>query len=251
VSGFGITATFAPGASPDQLIVLGNWPNGQGCHPPTGTLAKTFGIQECNVDYTGCTSVSGNYAKQSRRQRRKKIKGQVVSYSAFQPLEPTRTLTKYDLRTAQNKLVTITTNTTAADAACMSTTRTTAPRPPPTLSCCQAAATQHAYLQNIPAHRVTSPRQPANRSLATGVGRWSGVRGDRAPAPLPVVLWRGWCRTCRQRPSPGGIPPCASRSNGPIHRLRRVSSNGTFTESSGQLSTPGGASLRSEHRRQV
>ena len=60
VTGFGITATFAPGAvTSDRLIVLGNWPNGLDVTPPAGTAVKTFGLQECNTDYTGCTSVFG------------------------------------------------------------------------------------------------------------------------------------------------------------------------------------------------
>lgn len=113
VSGFGITATFAPGAvASDRLIVLGNWPNGQDVTPPTGTAVKTFGIQECNVDYTGCTSVFGNYANSPAGSE--KIKGQVVSYSAFQPLGTTPNVDgNTTFGTAQNKLVTITTNTTA------------------------------------------------------------------------------------------------------------------------------------------
>jgi len=114
VSGFGITATFAPGAvAINRLIVLGNWPNGQDVTPPTGTTAvKTFGIQECNVDYTGCTSVFGNYANSPAGSE--KIKGQVVPYSAFQPLGTApNTDGNTTFGTAQNKLVTITTNTTA------------------------------------------------------------------------------------------------------------------------------------------
>jgi len=113
VTGFGITATFAPGAvASDRLIVLGNWPDGQDVTPPTGTAVKTFGIQECNVDYTGCTSVFGNYANSPAGSE--KIKGQVVPYSAFQPLGTTPNADgNTTFGTVQNKLVTITTNTTA------------------------------------------------------------------------------------------------------------------------------------------
>jgi len=113
VSGFGITATFAPGAvASNRLIVLGNWPNGQDVTPPTGTAVKTFGIQECKVDYTGCTSVFGNFANSPAGSE--KIKGQVVSYSAFQPLGTTpNTDGNTTFGTKDNKLVTITTNTTA------------------------------------------------------------------------------------------------------------------------------------------
>jgi hypothetical protein len=113
VTGFGITATFAPGAvASDRLIVLGNWPNGLDVTPPTGTAVKTFGIQECNVDYSGCTSVFGNYANSPAGSG--KIQGQVVPYSAFQPLGTTPNADgNTSFGTAQNKLVTITTNTTA------------------------------------------------------------------------------------------------------------------------------------------
>ena len=86
VTGFGITATFAPGAvATDRLIVLGNWPNGQDVTPPTGTSVKTFGIQACNVNFTGCTSVFGNYPN-SLLAGTEKIRGQVVPYSGFQKL---------------------------------------------------------------------------------------------------------------------------------------------------------------------
>ena len=116
VTGFGITATFAPGAvTTKRLIVLGNWPNGQDVTPPTGTTAvKTFGIQECNVDYTGCTSVFGNYPN-SPLAGTEKIRGQVVRYSGFQKLvyPSTNADGNTTFGTAQNKLVTITTNTTA------------------------------------------------------------------------------------------------------------------------------------------
>ena len=113
VTGFGITATFAPGAvARDRLIVLGNWPNGQDVTPPTGTAVKTFGIQECNTDYTGCTSVFGNYANSPAGTE--KIRGQVVPYSGFQKLGITpNSEGNTTFGTAQNKLVTITTNTAA------------------------------------------------------------------------------------------------------------------------------------------
>ena len=113
VTGFGITATFAPGAvARDRLIVLGNWPNGQDITPPMGTAVKTFGIQECNTDYTGCTSVFGNYANSPAGTE--KIRGQVVPYSGFQKLGITpNSEGNTTFGTAQNKLVTITTNTAA------------------------------------------------------------------------------------------------------------------------------------------
>ena len=43
---------------------------------------KTFSLQECNVDYTGCTSVFGNYANSPSVSE--KTRGQVVPCSAFQ-----------------------------------------------------------------------------------------------------------------------------------------------------------------------
>lgn len=113
VTGFGITATFAPGAvTSDRLIVLGNWPNGLDVAPPTGTAVKTFGIQECKTDYTGCTSVFGNYANSPAGSE--KIRGQVVRYSSFQPLGITpNSEGNTTFGSAKNKLVTITTNTAA------------------------------------------------------------------------------------------------------------------------------------------
>ena len=69
ISGFGISATFAPGAvSQPSLVVLTNWPNGLDVTPPKGREVKTFGLQVCN-DATGtpsqCTSEFGNYANAS------------------------------------------------------------------------------------------------------------------------------------------------------------------------------------------
>ena len=113
VTGFGITATFAPGAvTTDRLIVLGNWPNGLDVTPPAGTTAvKTFGIQECNLDYTGCTSVFGNFAHSPAGSE--KIRGQVLPYSSFQQLGTTNTNGNTTFGTKDKKLVTITTHTTA------------------------------------------------------------------------------------------------------------------------------------------
>ena len=66
ISGFGISATFAPKAvSQRSLVVLTNWPNGLDVTPPKGRAVKTFGLQVCS-DATGtptqCTSEFGNYA---------------------------------------------------------------------------------------------------------------------------------------------------------------------------------------------
>ena len=113
VTGFGITATFAPDAvTTDRLIVLGNWPNGLDVTPPAGTTAvKTFGIQECNLDYTGCTSVFGNFAHSPAGSE--KIRGQVLLYSSFQQLGTTNANGNTTFGTKDKKLVTITTHTTA------------------------------------------------------------------------------------------------------------------------------------------
>ena len=73
---------------------------------------KTFGPQECDVDYTDCTSVFGNYANSPSGTE--KIQGQVVTYSAFQPPGSTPNREGNTIfGTAMNKLVTITTNTAA------------------------------------------------------------------------------------------------------------------------------------------
>jgi len=85
VSGFGLTATFAPGAvSSPKLIILGNWPNGLDVPPPNGeTAVKTFGLQQCNADGTTCTSVFGNFP--TAPAGNEKIHGQDTPYTAFQP----------------------------------------------------------------------------------------------------------------------------------------------------------------------
>jgi len=99
ISGFGITAAFAPGAlSKLQLIILGNWPNGLDVPPPNGEVAvKTFGLQQCNADETNCTSVFGNFPNSSAGVQM--INGQQVPYTAFQP--------GIAYGSATNKLVTI------------------------------------------------------------------------------------------------------------------------------------------------
>ncbi|GAC1396028.1 MAG: hypothetical protein NVSMB65_15150 [Chloroflexota bacterium] len=85
ISGFGLTATFAPGAvSSPKLIILGNWPNGLDVPPPNGeTAVKTFGLQQCNADGTNCTSVFGNFPTSPAGTE--KIHGQDTPYTAFQP----------------------------------------------------------------------------------------------------------------------------------------------------------------------
>lgn len=103
ISGFGITATFAPGAlSGDKLIILGNWPNGLDVPPPNGEVAvKTFGLQQCNSDGSNCTSVFGNFPNSPAGTE--KIKGNEVPYTGFQP--------GVAYGSATNKLVTISINT--------------------------------------------------------------------------------------------------------------------------------------------
>jgi hypothetical protein len=111
VSGFGITATFAPGAvTSDRLIILGNWPNGQDITPPSGTAVKTFGLQECNTDATGCTSELGNFPNSTGGTE--KIHGQTIDYTGFQSM-PDAATGNTNFGTAKHKLVTITTQTGA------------------------------------------------------------------------------------------------------------------------------------------
>ena len=110
VSGFGITATFAPGAvTSDRLIILGNWPNGLDVTPPAGTAVKTFGLQECNIDATACTSEFGNYPNSPAGTER--ILGDQVPYSAGHALPDAAGNTNFG--GATNKKVSITINTGA------------------------------------------------------------------------------------------------------------------------------------------
>jgi len=117
VSGFGITATFKPGAvTTPRLIILGNWPNGLDVTPPTGTTAvKTYGLQECNTDGTACTSALGNFLAKpgvpASPAGNEKIKGTIYPYDAGHALPDTAGNTNFG--TAANKLVTITTQTDA------------------------------------------------------------------------------------------------------------------------------------------
>ena len=105
VSGFGITATFAPGAlAHDDLVILGNWPNGLDVTPPTGQAVKTFGLQVCD-DSSGtpanCTSELGNYPTSPAGTE--KIDGAQLPFTAFQ--------TGVTFGSKVNKLVTISVNT--------------------------------------------------------------------------------------------------------------------------------------------
>ena len=131
VSGFGITATFAKGAvSTPRLIILGNWPNGLDVTPPTGTAVKTFGLQECNTDFTSCTSALGNFIEKASKvgaapvpaspAGSEKIKGQTVLYESGHKIPdydgsvtPTVVPGNTNFGSKANKLVTITTQTTA------------------------------------------------------------------------------------------------------------------------------------------
>jgi hypothetical protein len=111
VSGFGITATFAPGAvSHDELAILGNWPNGQDVAPPSGQPVKTFGLQVCD-DATGtptaCTSEFGNFPDSPSGGGTERIHGQDLAYTGFQ--------SGVSFGTAANKLVTFTIHTGASD----------------------------------------------------------------------------------------------------------------------------------------
>ena len=113
VSGFGITATFAPGAvAYNRKIILGNWPNGLDVTPPSGTAVKTFGLQECDVTGANCTSELGNFKNSPAGSE--KIKGVDVPFTAFQPLTTTaNSAGNTAFGTVEDKRVTITTRTGA------------------------------------------------------------------------------------------------------------------------------------------
>jgi hypothetical protein len=113
VSGFGITATFAPGAvTSPRLIILGNWPNGLDVTPPSGTAVKTFGLQECNTDATGCTSELGNFKNSPAAGGTEKIHGQTINYTGYQAM-PDAATGNTNFGDADNKLLTITARTGA------------------------------------------------------------------------------------------------------------------------------------------
>ena len=102
VSGFGITATFSAGAvAQTDLVILGNWPNGQDVTPPSGQAVKTFSLQVCN-DTTGtptnCTSEFGNFPTSPKG--RERIDGTTLTYSGGQQ-------SGVNFGTATDKLVTI------------------------------------------------------------------------------------------------------------------------------------------------
>ena len=110
VSGFGITATFAPGAvTRDDLAILGNWPNGLDVAPPSGQAVKTFGLQICN-DSTGtptdCTSEFGNYPNSPSAGGTERINGRTISFTGPQ--------SGVNFGTATHKLVTFTIDTGAS-----------------------------------------------------------------------------------------------------------------------------------------
>jgi hypothetical protein len=113
VSGFGITATFAPGAvtQKDQkdLVILGNWPNGLDVAPPSGQAVKTFGLQVCN-DSTGtptdCTSEFGNYPNSPSAGGSERIDGRTISFKGPQ--------SGVNFGTVTSKLVTFTIHTGAS-----------------------------------------------------------------------------------------------------------------------------------------
>jgi hypothetical protein len=104
VIGFGITATFAPGAlAGSRLIVLGNWPNGLDVPPPNSeTAVKTFGLQQCNLDGTGCTSPFGDYSNSPALGGTQLVSGMTLRYTGYQNVT---------FGSAINKLVSITINT--------------------------------------------------------------------------------------------------------------------------------------------
>ncbi len=88
VSGFGITATFAPGAvSAPSLVILSSWPSGLDVPAPMRqSIVKTFGLQVCPgvtalAPGVKCTSASGNYPQATPGTER--IDGVTVSTSGY------------------------------------------------------------------------------------------------------------------------------------------------------------------------
>ena len=105
-SGFGITVTFAPGAVAHQdLVILGNWPNGLDVPPPSGRAVKTFSLQVCN-DSTGtpvdCTSEFGNNPYSPAGTER--VAGKLLAFTGYQG-------PSVNFGSATNKLVTFTIDT--------------------------------------------------------------------------------------------------------------------------------------------
>jgi hypothetical protein len=102
ITGFGITATFAAGAvAQNDLVILGNWPNGQDVTPPSGQAVKTFSLQVCDDSSgtpTNCTSEFGNFPNSPAGTER--IDGMTLAYSAGGQ-------TGVNFGTATDKLVTI------------------------------------------------------------------------------------------------------------------------------------------------
>ncbi len=86
VSGFGITVTLAKGAvASNRRIILSSSPSSQDVTPPKGEKALvTFGLQECKTDYTGCTSVFGNFPTSPAGTEN--VNGKTATFTAFQKL---------------------------------------------------------------------------------------------------------------------------------------------------------------------
>jgi len=112
VSGFGITVRLAPKAvaSPRQII-LSVFPDTQDVTPPAGqTAVKTFGVQECAADFSGCTSVNGNFPNSPGGTQQ--VAGRTVHSTAFQKLSATpNSHGNTSLGTMADKRVTISTQT--------------------------------------------------------------------------------------------------------------------------------------------
>ena len=116
VSGFGITVTLAKGAvASNRRIILSSSPSSQDVTPPKGEKALvTFGLQECRTDYTGCTSVFGNFPTSPAGTE--KVNGKTATFTAFQKLSTTANSegnTTFGSMSA--KLVTIKTVTSGTD----------------------------------------------------------------------------------------------------------------------------------------
>jgi len=116
VSGFGITVTFAKGAvASNRTIILSSSPSSQDVTPPQGEKALvTFGLQECKTDYTGCTSVFGNFPNSPAGTER--VNGRTATFTAFQKLSTTpNSYGNTTFGSMTNKLVTIKTVTRGTD----------------------------------------------------------------------------------------------------------------------------------------
>lgn len=194
ISGFGITADFAPNAvTSPRLIILGNWPNSQDATPPAGTQAvKTFGLQECNVDGTACTSELGNYLAKpgipASPAGIEQIKGMTYAYDGGHALPDAVGNTNFGTRF--KKLVTITTRTGADTVLLYNPNATT---------------TQQAY-STLPSDPVPGgvAFQTFSRSSGRSPPRADGQGGSAAAAHLLLFSTVPECAVPSLAPRAGG-----------------------------------------------